>query len=140
VDAPGHRPPPEEDQLTSSVPPAPAAPCMVTTGFFVLGKCGRASVSDCAQCRRPVCAQHQGPGGRCPECAAARGQAAQDPHHPGWAQGYRRRYYERSSRHYSDSSWYSAFDAYDRSAFEPGNDYSSGGDYDFDHDSGLVDS
>ncbi len=113
---------------------------MVTTGFFVLGKCGRASASYCPQCRRPVCGEHQGPSALCPECAAALGQGAQDPHDPRWAQSYRRWYYGRSSQQYSDSGWYSAFDAYDRNAFEPGSDYASGGDYDFDSDSGLVDS
>jgi hypothetical protein len=113
---------------------------MVTTGFFVLGRCGRPSASWCPQCRRPLCGHHQGPNGLCPECAAAQGYEAQDPHDPRWAQSYRRRHYQRTSQTYSDPGYYSSFDSYDRGAFEPGNDYSSGGDYDYGDDSGLVDS
>ncbi|MFI0351723.1 hypothetical protein [Actinomadura sp. 9N407] len=118
-------------------------PCTVTTGFFVLRRCGSASVSWCPQCRRPLCGEHQGPNGLCPECAAAYGYGSPDPHHPGWAWGYRRHFYQRSSQAYSDATWYSTFDSYDRGAFEPGNDWSTGGDAGgegYDNDDGLVDS
>ncbi|WP_395111165.1 hypothetical protein [Actinomadura sp. SCN-SB] len=114
--------------------------CMVTTGFFVLGRCGRTSVSACPQCRRLLCGEHQGAYGLCPECSAAQGYGANDPHDPRWVQSYRRGYYQRSSQTYSDPNWYSSFDSYDRGAFAPGNDYSSGSDYDYGDDSGLVDS
>jgi hypothetical protein len=90
-------------------------PCAVTTGFFVLGRCGRPSVTACG-CGRPVCAEHVDPQGRCPECAAA--QAYADPFHPGWARGHRRRYYEQSSGQYGDPIWYSRFDSYDRGQFD----------------------
>jgi hypothetical protein len=115
-------------------------PCMVTTGFFVLGRCGRSSVSACPQCRRSLCGEHLGPNGLCPECAAAYGYGAHDPHDPRWAQSYRRTYYHRSSQSYSDPLMYSSFDSYDRGAFEPGNDYSSDDDDYGDDDSGTVDS
>jgi len=114
--------------------------CTVTTGFFVLGRCGQAAVASCPHCERPVCAAHAAPGGMCPECAAARGYGTQDPHDPAWAGGYRRRYYQRSSQYYNDTFWYSSFDEYDRGAFNPGDDYSYGGDWGPDDDTGFVDS
>jgi hypothetical protein len=121
----------EEDQVTR---------CGVTTGFFVLGRCGQAAVASCPQCRRAVCAAHAAQGGLCPECAAAQGYGTQDPHHPAWAGGYRRRYYRSSSEAYNDVYWYSAFDEYDRGAFNPGDDFSYGGDWGPDDDTGFVDS
>lgn len=114
--------------------------CTVTTGFFVLGRCGQAAVASCPHCARPVCAAHAAPGGMCPECAMARGYGTQDPHHPAWTGGYRRHYYHRSSQTYSDTYWYSSFDEYDRGAFNPGDDYSYGGDWGPDGDTGFVDS
>ena len=35
-------------------------PCAVTTGFFVLRRCGRPAVAACPSCGRPICAQHVG--------------------------------------------------------------------------------
>lgn len=110
-------------------------PCAVTTGFFVLGRCGRPSVTVC-RCGRSVCARHVDPQGQCPECAAA--QAYADPFHPGWARGYRRRYYQQSSGMYNDAVWYSRFDSYDRGQFDAGDGVDVGG-YDgdgFDGDDG----
>jgi hypothetical protein len=100
-------------------------PCAVTTGFFLLGRCGRPSVTVC-RCGRPVCAEHVDPQGLCPECATA--QAYADPFHPGWARGYRRRYYEQSSGQYSDPLWYSHFDSYDRGQFDADDGFDIGGD------------
>ncbi|MFG2085084.1 hypothetical protein [Spirillospora sp. NPDC048824] len=117
--------------------------CSVTTGFFVLGRCGQVAAASCAQCRRAVCAAHAAyaaQGALCPECAAAQGYGTPDPHHPSWAGGYRRHYYRRSSQVYSDVHWYSSFDAFDRGAFNPGDDYSQGGDWGADDDTGFVDS
>ncbi|WP_433476887.1 hypothetical protein ACQPZP_07415 [Spirillospora sp. CA-142024] len=114
--------------------------CTVTTGFFVLGRCGQTAVAACPQCARPVCAVHAGPGGLCPECAMAQGYRPHDPHDPSWTGWYRRHYYQTSSRTYSDTYWYSSFDQYDRGAFNPGDDYSSGGDWGPDDDTGFVDS
>ncbi|SNR48036.1 hypothetical protein SAMN06265355_10392 [Actinomadura mexicana] len=114
--------------------------CTVTTGFFVLGRCGRSAVATCPQCGRPVCGAHAGPNALCPECAAAQGYRTQDPHHPGWTHGYRREYYQGSSQTYNDGYWYSSFDEYDRGAFNPGDDYSHGGDWEPDDDTGFVDS
>lgn len=132
MDAAGHGR--EEDHVTR---------CAVTTGFFVLGRCGRAAAASCPRCGRPVCGDHAGPDGLCPECAAAQGYGTQDPHHPSWAGGYRRHYYRHSSQAYGDTSWYSSFDQYDRGAFNPGDDYSAGGwgpDDDAGFDTGFVDS
>lgn len=114
--------------------------CTVTTGFFVLGRCGQAAVVTCPHCARPVCAAHAAPGGACPECAAARGYRTQDPHDPTWVGNRRREYYHRSSQTYQDTYWYSSFDEYDRGAFNPGDDYSYGGDWGPDDDTGFVDS
>ncbi|MGP4021821.1 hypothetical protein [Actinomadura sp. 3N407] len=114
--------------------------CTVTTGFFVLGHCGQAAVASCPQCGRAVCGAHAAPGGLCPECAAAQGYRTDDPHDPSWTRGYRRHYYQRSSQTYRDSYWYSSFDEYDRGAFNPGGEYSHGGDWGTDDDTGFVDS
>ncbi len=51
-----------------------------------------------------------------------------------------REYYQRSSQTYRDTYWYSTFDEYDRGAFNPGDDYSYGGDWGPDDDTGFVDS
>ena len=117
-------------------------PCIVTTGFFVLGRCGRAAVTSCPQCRRPVCGQHAAPqSGHCPECMAAQGYGSQNPYDPSWTGGYRRRFYQRSSQSYNDAYWYSSFDEFDRGAFNPGDDYSYGeGDFGPDDGTGFVDS
>ena len=114
--------------------------CAMTTGFFVLGRCGQPAVAACPQCGRAVCAGHAGQGGICPGCAAAQGYGTQDPHHPSWTDGYRRLYYRSSSREYHDTSWYASFDEYDRGAFNPGDQYSYGGDWGPDDDTGFVDS
>jgi hypothetical protein len=121
----------EEDPMTR---------CTVTIGFFVLGRCGQAAVTSCPQCARPVCAEHAYQDGLCPECGAAHGRGTRDPHQPSWTRGYRREYYQRSSQTYSDTYWYSSFDEYDRGAFNPGDDYSHGGDWGPDDDTGFVDS
>lgn len=101
-------------------------PCAVTTGFFVLGRCGRRSVAAC-RCGRPMCAEHAGPQGLCPECEGAQNYG--DPYHPGWAQGFRRLFYRQSSQRYGDTGWYDGFDTYDRGSFDVGGDvdYGDGG-------------
>jgi hypothetical protein len=111
-----------EDQMN------PMRPCTVTSGFFMLRNCGRPGVDLCRQCGRALCAEHVGAGGWCPECSSAQWYDQRNPYHPGWTRGYRRDYYRRSAQTYNDTTWYSGFDSYDRSAFDPGNDYSSGGD------------
>jgi hypothetical protein len=100
-------------------------PCGATTGFFVLGRCGRPSVTVC-RCGRALCAEHVHPQGLCPECAGAEGYA--DPYRPGWARGFRRTYYQRSSYEYGDPGLYTTYDAYDRSGFDQGDDFDIGGD------------
>jgi hypothetical protein len=117
-------------------------PCTVLTGFFLLGHCGRAGMASCAQCGRPICQEHYGPNGLCPECASQRAYNTLDPHDPSWTRAYRRWYYQRSSQTYNDSTWYSSFDSYDRGAFDPGSDWSYGsGDFGgSDDDTGFVDS
>ncbi|TDB91641.1 hypothetical protein [Actinomadura sp. 7K534] len=115
-------------------------PCSVTTGFFVLGRCGQAAVVSCPGCGRPVCGAHAAANGLCPECGAAQGYGTHDPHHPAWTGGYRRHYYQRSSQLYNDALWYTTFNEYDRGAFNPGDDWSHGGDWGPDDDTGFVDS
>lgn len=116
-------------------------PCTVTTGFFLLGRCGRPAVAACPGCGRAICAEHAVQGGYCPACAAQAG-GPPDPYDPSYASGYRRRYYESSSQTYYDDQWYSSFDSHDRGAFNPGDGYSYGeGDFGPDDgDGGFVDS
>jgi len=122
----------EEDELT---------PCSVTTGFFVLGRCGGPAVAACGQCGQPICQAHVEANGLCPECAAAAGYAPQDPHDPRWVGGYRRWFHHRTSQAYNDPTWYSSFDSYDRGSFNPGDDWNSGsGDFGGDDGGGFVDS
>jgi hypothetical protein len=111
--------------------------CTVTTGFFVLGHCGRPAVTAC-QCGRQICAGHVGPGGLCPECTAAQAYGRAGPYDPAWTPGYRRVFYQRSAQSYQDTTWYSTFDGYDRGAFEPGQAYAP--DYGPDEGGGFVDS
>lgn len=111
--------------------------CRVTTGFFVLGRCGRPAATMC-RCGRPVCPQHVDAHGLCPECAAAQGYESNNPYDREWTRRYRRRSRERTSGEYQDSSWYVAFDAYDRGAFNPEGAY--GPEYEGDHGPDYVDS
>lgn len=119
----------------------PVTPCSVTTGFFVLGRCGQAAVASCPQCHQPICGRHVDVNGLCPSCAAAAGYGANDPHDPRWVGTYRRYHYHRTSQTYSDTAWYAGMDSYDRGTFNPGDDWSSGsGDFGSDDDTGFVDS
>ena len=113
-------------------------PCGATTGFFVLGRCGRAAVTVC-RCGRAICGEHVDQQGLCPECAGAQGYA--DPYRPGWARGFRRSYYQRSSYDYGDPYLYTNYDSFDRSGFDQGDDFAIGGDTDADSgDGGWTDS
>lgn len=100
-------------------------PCGATTGFFVLGRCGRGSVTVC-RCGRALCAEHVDAQGLCPECSGAQGYG--DPYRPGWARGFRRSYYRRSSADYGDPGFYTGYDSYDRGGFDQGDDFDIGGD------------
>ncbi|WP_219471701.1 hypothetical protein [Nonomuraea rhizosphaerae] len=115
-------------------------PCMVSTGFFVLGRCGRASVTGCAGCGRPVCDRHVSGDRLCPECATARGYGS--PYDPMWSYGYRRETYYTTSSSYQDPGLYGDFDAYDRGAFDPGDqgDFGEPGDFDDGDDRDFGDS
>jgi hypothetical protein len=107
--------------------------CAVTTGFFVLRRCGAPAVSACALCRRPLCGAHVADAGLCPECAAARGYHG----HPAAAAAHHRRsFYSRGSHDYGDAAFYQTLDAYDRAPFDPG----AAGETDYDADSGASDS
>ncbi len=111
-------------------------PCTATTGFFILGRCGRAAVTQC-RCGRPVCSRHTASQGLCSECAAAQGYP--DPHARGWAGAYRRQYYQDSSTFYQDPGWYSSFDSYDRDGFDVGGGFDYG-DFGGDGGNDWVDS
>lgn len=113
-------------------------PCGATTGFFILGRCERPSMTVC-RCGRPLCADHVDPQGLCPECSGAQGYAT-DPYRPGWARGYRRTYYQRSSTDYGDPGLYTSYDAYDRGGFDQGDDFDIGGDVGDDPGDGWSDS
>ncbi|WP_113702261.1 hypothetical protein [Nonomuraea lactucae] len=106
-------------------------PCLETTGFFVLGRCGRPAVTGCPRCGKPVCERHVAPAGLCPECAAAQGYGT--PYDPFWTSGYRSHHYHSSGSAYSDPGWYATFDDYDRGAFdlEDQGDFGDGDDGDF---------
>jgi hypothetical protein len=112
VDPAGQRPT-EEHGVT---------PCFVTTGFFVLGRCGRQAVMPCANCGREVCETHIDGNGLCPECAAGsdyeNGDSG-DSYSSSWTEDYRREYYEDSGNEYQDQGWYSSFNEYDRTPFDP---------------------
>lgn len=109
--------------------------CTVTTGFFVLRRCGRPGVAACPACGRPLCATHIADGGLCPECAAARGLLG----HPQAAASHRRRgFYTASGHDFGDLSLFSMLDAFDRAPFDPGNGNET--EYDADGDDSLVDS
>jgi hypothetical protein len=115
-------------------------PCTVTTGFFVLRRCGRPAVAGCPACGRPICVNHIADGGMCPECAAARGLL----HHPQAAAArHRRGFLSHSSADFGDASMFQFLDSFDRAPFDPDNggetDYDADGDADGGDDS-LVDS
>ncbi|MDN3359810.1 hypothetical protein [Actinomadura sp. DC4] len=112
-------------------------PCGATTGFFVLGRCGRQSVTVC-RCGRALCAEHVDPQGLCPECSGAQGYG--DPYRPGWARAFRRSYWRRSSDYYHDSDQYYSYDTYDRGGFDPGDGFDIGGDVGDSGDGGWTDS
>lgn len=113
-------------------------PCMVTTGFFVLGRCGRPAVAPCGRCGRPFCDRHAAPGGLCPECAAAQGYGS--PYDPLWTVGYRGHHAHSSTPHYAGPGYYTDFDDFDRGAFDP-EDQGDFGDVQFDDgDRDFVDS
>jgi hypothetical protein len=115
--------------------------CAVTSGFFVLGRCGQAAVAPCGRCGRPVCQEHYGLGGLCPGCRATAAHPSEDPYENEWAWGYRHGFYARSAQTYQDPTWYSNFDAYDRGAFDPGQGHSPDDhDYGSGDGSGFVDS
>lgn len=110
--------------------------CQVTTGFFVLRRCGQPTAAWCGGCRRPICAAHTTGTGLCPECAASH-DYGNDPHSAGWLPRYRRHYYDRSSRKYHDTTWYSSFSASDRRAFDNQPHDAYGDDHD---DDAMLDS
>ena len=113
-------------------------PCGATTGFFILGRCGRPAVTAC-RCGRPVCAEHADAQGLCPECSGAQGYG--DPYGAGWARGYRRTHYRQTSSTYNDPVYYSTYDGYDRDGFDQGDDFDIGGDAgDSGDDGGWTDS
>ena len=113
--------------------------CAVTTGFFVLKRCGVLAATTCVQCTRPLCAAHVAEAGLCPECSVARGHGTGPTSHPVTKATHRRRaFYAGSSHHFSDSSWYDSLDRCDREPFEPGN--AADPDYAVGDGTSLVDS
>jgi uncharacterized OB-fold protein len=113
--------------------------CTVTTGFFVLGRCGKVVVTVCAACSRPLCAGHVNVGNRCPECAAGNDYGAVESSGQAWLFRWRRHYYQRGSQQYQDPHWYASFDSYDRAPFRPGANR-DGGDFDDGDERDYLDS
>jgi hypothetical protein len=111
----------------------PMTPCTVTTGFFVLRRCGRPPVAGCPACRRPICAIHVAEQGLCPDCAAQRGffgnPQAGSSHH-------RRGFRSASARDFGDASMLRILNSFDRAPFDP----DSGDETDYDADGGGDDS
>ena len=111
--------------------------CTVTTGFFVLRRCGRPVVAGCPACGRPLCVNHLADGGLCPECAAQRGHLR----HPQAASSHHRRgFFSHSSHDFGDMTMFTIFDAFDRAPFEPDAGGETDYDADGDGDDNLVDS
>jgi hypothetical protein len=112
--------------------------CTVTTGFFVLRRCGRPAVAACPACGRPLCTNHVADAGLCPECAAQRGYLR----HPQAAWSHHRRgFFTASSHDFGDMGMFTALDEFDRAPFDPG----AGGETEYDADGSddddeLVDS
>ncbi len=109
--------------------------CTVTTGFFVLRRCGRPVVASCPACRRPLCTNHIADAGLCPECAAQRGYLG----HPQASSSHHRRgFFTSTSRDFGDHHMFSMLNAFDRAPFDPDNGAET--DYDAEGDDRLVDS
>jgi hypothetical protein len=110
--------------------------CTVTTGFFVLRRCGRPPVATCPACGRPLCMNHIADAGLCPECAATQGYLG----HPQASSSHHRRgFFMSSAQDFSDASLFNMFNMFDRAPFDPG----AGGHTEYDDDSdddSLVDS
>jgi hypothetical protein len=112
--------------------------CTVTTGFFVLRRCGRPPVAGCPACGRPLCAIHIADAGLCPECAAQRGYLG-NPHAS--SAHHRRGFFSSSGHDFGDVALFQRLDDFDRAPFDPG----AGGETEYDADGGdgddrLVDS
>ena len=130
-------------------------PCTVTTGFFVLRRCGRPPVAGCPACGRPICATHVAEHGFCPDCAAQRGffgnpQASSSHHrhafglglaeHPEWqlkdSNGAVVYVGTRVAGDFGDPSFFAVLNSFDRAPFDP----DSGDETDYDADGGGDDS
>lgn len=93
--------------------------CQCKSGFFALRDCEWNAITQCAVCRRMVCAPHMAPDSvpqQCRDCWARRAQEPRDDqrqldqptrYDDDWADSYRRRYYDdgyspmvHSSRHH----------------------------------------
>jgi hypothetical protein len=107
--------------------------CTVTTGFFVLRRCGRPPVAGCPACGRPICATHVADAGLCPECAARRGFLG-NPHAS--SSHHRRGFYQHSSQEFGDANIFAMLNAFDRAPFDP----DAGDETDYDADGGGDDS
>lgn len=114
--------------------------CAQRTGFLTFTMCGEPAVAVCANCGKPICANHlQGDlsGPRCPDCAVI----GLDPDEAS-RRGLDSSYHRWSSSHYTDTGTYtpSDYDNFDSGGGEmagggAGDDWDDSGDVD-DSDSG----
>ena len=87
--------------------------CQCKSGFFALRGCEWNAITQCASCRRMICAAHTAEGSApavCLDCWARQNQqpspadANRDAYDDNWAYGYRSHYYSSGYRpsHYDD--------------------------------------
>jgi hypothetical protein len=98
--------------------------CMCKRGFFMLRDCGNPAERPCQTCARPVCREHLSPRSGMVTCVECEGRAEQQTKNyaddPGWAYGYRHRYY--SQHDYTPLYWGTSsgryYDDYDYRSFD----------------------
>lgn len=120
----------------------PTDRCMVTVGFYTLGRCGATAAGVCSSCGRGVCGAHIFQVGGRPVCLACRAESSREAGDPlydnNWATRYRRQYREGAARRYNDDRLFWSFNHYDthyvshRTYDDDWNDY--------DHDVDMYDS
>lgn len=84
--------------------------CQLQRGFFMLRPCEQTALQTCAQCARPVCADHLSPQAelpRCVECAAQESQETDDTSYDNdWTYSQRSRYHSTyTTTHYDDNDY-----------------------------------
>lgn len=122
--------------------PWPTDRCMVTVGFYVLGRCGSRADSVCPRCGRGMCGLHsmRTPAGElCLTCETEERNFLPDSGlDPNWAARCRRRYRENAGQRFNDRRVFWSFNTYDTYYSGPG--MGADIDDDFDNDYDMFDS